>query len=76
MDMTVVSTTAFITLDTWNNTISGVNLMPLGSAMKATMNAGVVPVSNNPLTWTVKTMNANIGQVLVIALPAMYGAGA
>jgi hypothetical protein len=40
------------------------------------MNAGVVPVSNNPLTWTVKTMNANIGQVLVIALPAMYGAGA
>lgn len=49
--------------------------MTPGAAMYATNNAGTVPVTKNPLTWQVKTLNSNIGSVLVIQLPVMYGAG-
>jgi hypothetical protein len=43
--------------------------------MAATMNAGTVPVYNSPLVWMIKNPNPATGQVLVIQLPMMYGAG-
>ena len=43
--------------------------------MSATLNAGVVPVYNNPITWTIKAPNPTIGEVLVIELPMIYGVG-
>lgn len=43
--------------------------------MDATMDAGTVPVVNNPLTWIIKNPNPNIGQVLVIQLPHTYNTG-
>jgi len=75
LDMTVVSSTAWIQLDTRTNVITGVQLLPPGSAMVATNDAGTVPVVNNPLTWIIKDPNPNIGQVLVVQLPTTYGAG-
>lgn len=43
--------------------------------MSATLNAGVVPVYNNPINWDIKTLNPAIGDVLVIELPMIYGVG-
>lgn len=75
-DMNVVAETQYIQLDTWNNIITEVQLLPAGSAYQATMNAGTVPVYNNPLIWEVKNPNPVCGQVLVVELPMIYGAGA
>lgn len=76
MDMTVSSETMYIQLDTWGNQIQDVQMLPAGSAWYATQNAGTVPVYNNPLQWMVKDPNPATGQVLVIELPNIYGAGA
>jgi hypothetical protein len=74
--MNVVAETQYIQLDSWNQIIDEVQLLPAGSAYQATMNAGTVPVYNNPLIWEVKNPNPTCGQVLVIELPMIYGAGA
>lgn len=42
--------------------------------MAATNNAGVVPVTESPLTWLVKSPNPVCGDVLVVQLPMIYGA--
>jgi len=43
--------------------------------MAATMNAGVVPVTNSPLPWIIDSPNPVCGDVLVVELPIIYGAG-
>lgn len=65
----------YIQLDSWNNTIDSVQLLPGGSAMRASLGSGNIPVVNNPLVWEVKYPNPNIGDVLVIQLPHNYNRG-
>jgi len=72
--LTVVSETQYIQLDTWGNIVEDVQLLPSGSAMAATQNAGVVPVTDSPLVWEIKSPNPVCGDVLVIQLPMIYGA--
>jgi len=66
----------YIQLDSWNNTIDQVNLLPAGSAMRATLGAGNIPVVNNTLVWEVKFPNPVCGDVLVIELPHAYNRNA
>lgn len=49
--------------------------MAPGSAMSATMNKGVIPVTDSPLEFVVVTPNPLVGDVLVIALQQNYTMG-
>lgn len=53
-DMMVVSDTMYVSFDTLGNDIEDVQLLPAGSALAATMNAGVIPLVNNPVSYDVK----------------------
>ena len=68
--MTVKDAVQFVQMDSWNLTIQEILLMPPGSALNATMNAGNVPVYNDTpaLNWTIANPNPGSGQVLVIDL--------
>ena len=77
LDMVVVSDTKYISLDSTGNNIQGVQLLPAGSAMSATLNAGVIPLANNPLLFAMKDyLNPQIGGVLAIELPFIFSMGA
>lgn len=73
--MKIVDETQFVQIDTQNNIIDDVQLLPAGSAMSAINNAGQVPLVNNPLTYAIMSPNPQIGDVLVIELPSIYGIG-
>lgn len=49
--------------------------MPPGSAMSATMNKGVIPVTDSPLEFEVVSPNPLVGDVLVIYLAQNYTMG-
>lgn len=76
IDFTVAQLVEYVQLDTIGNTIQQVNLLPAGSAMRATLNKGIVPVVNNTLIWDVKSPNPVTGDVLVVQLNMNYTAGA
>lgn len=67
-DMMVVKDVMYISLDTWQNMVESVVLMPSGSAYYATMNGGNVPINQNDpmLSWQIKNPNNATGQVLAI----------
>ena len=74
--MMVLSDTMYVSFDTLGNDIEDVQLLPAGSAMAATLNAGVIPLVDNPVAYDVKiNLNNQIGDVLAVGLPFTYGAG-
>lgn len=75
-DMFVLQMTEFVVFDTWGNTIDAVYLQPAGTAMRATMGTGNIPISSTNLMWTVSsTSNSQIGHALVVQLPQNYTTG-
>jgi hypothetical protein len=68
MDLQVLQQVMYLQLDVANCTVTDVQLLPPGSAMSATMNKGIIPVTDSPLEFTILSPNPVVGDVLVIAL--------
>lgn len=64
--MTVVSDTLYVSFDAQNLEVESVQLMPAGSALAATLNAGVIPEPMNPLSFDMKYPNPQTGDVLAV----------
>jgi hypothetical protein len=64
--LTVVSDTQYVSFDSQALTVESVQLMPAGSAMAATLNAGVIPEPMNPLSFAMKYPNPQTGDVLAV----------
>lgn len=75
-DCYVWDTTDMFILDWIDITVDSVVMQPAGTAMRATMSQGNIPLSSTSLNITADTPNPEIGSRLIIDLPQNYSMGA